>query len=104
MNWELILTIISSVATLAAIIIGYYQYIKKKLEQEALNAINEVEQGDKVGSEKMKEAIQIVNNIIPVVARPFINDQLIESIIQGIFDKVEEYARKQIQKDSNNKK
>ena len=47
MNWNLILTIVSSIITVAAAILGYYQHIKKKLEQEALDAINKAEETDK---------------------------------------------------------
>ena len=98
MNWELILTIASSFLTIVATILGYYQHIKKRLEQEALDAINKAEETDKIGAEKMQDAIKMVYDIIPVVARPFISEKLIETIIQGVFDKVEEYARKQLEK------
>lgn len=95
MNWELILSIVSCLFTLAAIIISYYLAIRKKIEQEALNAINKAEDTDKLGEEKMQDAVEIVYDIIPAVAKPFISKKLIETIIQSVFDKVEEYARKQ---------
>ena len=100
MNWELILTIASSVLTIVVTIIGYYQHIKKRLEEEALNAINKAEETDKIGAEKMQDAIEMVYDMIPVVARPFISEKMVEMVIQGVFDKVEEYARKQIEKKS----
>lgn len=95
MNWELILSIVSCLFTLAAIILSYYLAIRKKIEQEALNAINKAEDTDKIGEEKMQDAVEIVYDIIPAVAKPFISKKLIETIIQSVFDKVEEYARKQ---------
>lgn len=95
MNWELILSIVSCLFTLAAIVISYYLAIRKKIEQEALNAINKAEDTDKIGEEKMQDAVEIVYDIIPAVAKPFISKKLIETIIQSVFDKVEEYARKQ---------
>lgn len=98
MNWELILTIMSSVLTVVATILGYYQHIKKRLEQEALNAINKAEETDKIGAEKMQDAIKMVYDMIPAVARPFISEKIVEMVIQGVFDKVEEYARKQVAK------
>lgn len=98
MNWEIILTILSCVCTLTAIIVGYYQYIKKKIEKEALDAINKAEDTDKVGEEKMKEAVETVYSILPAVVKPFISKQLVETLIQGVFDKVEEYAKKQLNK------
>lgn len=95
MNWELILSIVSCLFTLAAIVISYYLAIRKKIEQEALNAINKAEDTDKIGEEKMQDAVEIVYDIIPAVAKPFISKKLIKTIIQSVFDKVEEYARKQ---------
>lgn len=99
MNWEIILTILSCLCTLLAIIFGYYQTVRKKIEQEALNAINQAEELDKIGAEKMKEAVNTVYSIIPKIIKPFISEKLIETIIQGVFDKVEEYARKQSSKE-----
>lgn len=101
MNWELILSVVSCLATLIAIVTGYYIAIRKKIEQEALNAINKAEDTNKIGEEKMKDAVETVYSIIPAVAKPFISEKLIETIIQGVFDKVEEYARKQVAKDAN---
>lgn len=98
MNWELILTIVSSVITVAAAILGYYQHIKKRLEQEALNAINKAEETDKIGAEKMQDAIEMVYDMIPTVAKPFMSKKMVEMVIQGVFDKVEEYVRKQVKK------
>lgn len=99
MNWELILSIVSCLFTLVAIVISYYLAIRKKIEQEALNAINKAEDTDKIGEEKMQDAVEIVYDIIPAVAKPFISKKLIETIIQDVFDKVEEYARKQVNKE-----
>ena len=98
MNWELILTIVSGVVTVLSVVLGYYQYIKKKIEQEALNAINKAEDTDKIGAEKMRDAVKTVYELIPSVAKPFVSEKLIETVIQGVFDKVEEYARKQVSK------
>lgn len=100
MSWELILTIVSPFITVSAAIVGYYQHIKKRLEQEALNAINKAEETDKIGTEKMQDAIEMVYDMIPVVAKPFISKKMVELVIQGVFDKVEDYARKQIEKKS----
>ena len=100
MNWELILTIVSSVIAVAAAILGYYQHIKKRIEQEALNSINKAEDTDKIGEEKMQDAIKMVYDMIPDVARPFISEEMVELVIQRVFDKVEDYARKQIEKKS----
>ena len=36
--------------------------------------------------------------VIPAIAKPFVSEVLVETIIQSVFDKVEEYARKQLNK------
>ena len=100
MNWELILTIVSSVIAVAAAILGYYQHIKKRIEQEALGAINKAEETDKIGEEKMQDAIERVYGMIPAVAKPVISKEMVELVIQRVFNEVEEYARKQIEKKS----
>lgn len=98
MNWELILTVVSSITSIVAIVVGYYQYTKKKIEKEALDAINKAEDSDKIGEEKMKEAVETVYSMLPAVIKPFVSEKMVETLIQGVFDKVEEYARKQLEK------
>lgn len=98
MNWELILTVVSSITSIVAIVVGYYQYTKKKIEKEALDAINKAEDSDKVGEEKMKEAVETVYSMLPAVIKPFVSEKMVETLIQGVFDKVEDYARKQLEK------
>lgn len=95
---EYVLTIIAILCTLVAISICYYQSVKKKIEEEALDAINKAEDTDKTGEEKMREAVATVYGMIPIIAKPFINEKVIEAIIQSIFNKVEEYAKKQVEK------
>ena len=98
MKVELILSILSLLTTVAAILFGYYQSIRKLIEQEALNAINKAEELDKMGEEKMTEAVEAVYAILPAVVKPFISKSVLETIIQTVFDKVEEYAQKQVTK------
>ena len=95
---EYILTILSIVCTLVLVIIGYYQFIKKKIEEDALDAINKAEDTDKIGKEKLQDAVETVYSLLPPVAKPFVSKQFIELIIQQVFDKVEEYAQKQLNK------
>lgn len=96
-----ILTVVSMLLTVTAIVIGYYQYIKRIITEKALDGINSAEDTDKVRQEKMAEAVKTVYELIPAVARPFISEKLVETIIQGIFDKAEEYAKKQVDKENN---
>lgn len=98
MKAEIIITIVSIVCTIVSILCGYYIYIRKKIEQEALNAINKAEDTDKIGKEKMAEAVETIYNILPACVRPFISKDMIEIVVQGVFDKMEEYVRKQVKK------
>lgn len=95
---EYVLTILSIICTVVAVVISYYQFIKQKIEREAIDAINKAEDLDKIGAEKMKEAVKTVYAVIPAIAKPFVSEVLVETIIQSVFDKVEEYARKQLNK------
>ena len=98
MKAEIIVTIVSIVCTIVSILCGYYIYIRKKIEQEALDAINKAEDTDKIGKEKMAEAVETIYNILPACVRPFISKDMIELVVQGVFDKMEEYVRKQVKK------
>lgn len=98
MKAEIIITIVSIVCTIVSILCGYYIYIRKKIEQEALDAINKAEDTDKIGKEKMAEAVETIYNVLPACVRPFISKDMIEVIVQRVFDKMEEYVRKQVKK------
>ena len=92
---DTILTISFALLTIIVTIYSYYLAIRKKVEACALDAINEAEELEAVGKEKMRAAVDTVYSIVPLVAKPFLSKELIEVIIQSIFDKVEEYAKKQ---------
>lgn len=98
MKMELVATIISVVCTVVSVIAGYYIYIRKRIEEEALDAINKAEDTDKHAEEKLEEAVETVYNVLPSVIKPFISRGLLKTIIQKVFDKVDEYAKKQLQK------
>ena len=98
MKMELVATIISVVCTVVSVIAGYYIYIRKRIEEEALDAINKAEDTDKHAEEKLEEAVETVYNVLPSVINPFISRGLLKTIIQKVFDKVDEYAKKQLQK------
>lgn len=98
MPTEYILSAIAILGAAIAIVISYYQYIRKRIEEEALDAINKSEDTDLIGEQKLQNAVEIVYALLPVIAKPFISEKLIEMVIQQVFDKVEEYAQKQIDK------
>ena len=99
-NVDTLLTILAGACTLAAAFIGYYLYIKRVIESQVPDAINGAENSGKPGCEKFQEAVDTVYSVIPVVVRPFLTRTLVETLVQEVFDKMEEYARKQLNKDS----
>ena len=100
-NWEYLLIVLSILCTIVAAVISYYLYIKKLIESNALDAINKAEDTDLIAGEKMVEAVNTIYGMLPTVIRPFISKVLIETVLQGVFNKVEEYAKKQIDKNNN---
>jgi len=100
MNWEILLTVLASICTVVALFISYYFYIKRKIEAEVPGAINGAEDTGMSGAEKFEEAVDTIYALIPVAVRPFITRSLVETLVQEVFDKMEEYARKQLDKEA----
>jgi regulatory protein YycH of two-component signal transduction system YycFG len=94
----MIVEIILGVLVVISIFATYYFKIKAQIEQEAIGAINDAESTNKIGQEKMKQAIEEVNKIIPSFLKPIFNDEFLELIIQSIFDRMKEFAEKQAEK------
>ena len=46
----------------------------------------------------MAEAVETIYNSLPACVRPFISKDMIEIVVQDVFDKMEEYVRKQVKK------
>lgn len=97
-TFMLILTIAGGLIALAATLLSYYYSIKDSIRNAAEGAINSAENLDKIGEEKMAIAVEQVYELIPSVAKPFFPKSTIQSIIQIVFDQMEEYAQKQMNK------
>lgn len=98
-NWEVVLTVVAGLCTLAALFISYYLAIKRRVEAEVPGAINGAEDTGMCGEEKFREACDTLYAMIPIVVKPFITRTLVETLVQEVFDKMEEYARKQVNKE-----
>lgn len=92
----MVVEIIFGVVTLLAMFVSYYFYVKGVLISAASGAIDSAEATDKVGEEKFKMVCEQLKSLIPAVMKPFINDTLIEVIVQGTFDAIESFAKKQV--------
>ena len=92
---EAILFIIFTIITLGVTFLSYYLSIKNKISQEALKAINTAEDSELDGAEKKRLAVEQVKKLVPTVLRPFITDDLINTLVQMTFDEIKAYAIKQ---------
>ena len=78
--------------------IGYYFYVRSEIYKRTEEAINNAEATGEVGREKLKSATEQLYLTVPSFLRSFIGRDAIEVIVQSAFDKIEEYAKKQIKK------
>lgn len=92
----MVLNIILAVLSVALLLVSAWIGIKKKIQLEAENAINDAEDTDLVGAEKMEQAIDNVLAALPKVALTFVSRDAVRNVIQVVFDGMEKYARKQV--------
>lgn len=98
MNVSEIINIVLVVVTIIATLVGYYFKIKEKVSKEINNLINDAEDGESVGAEKMKSVVDNLYSLVPVPYRGILNKDVLEKMVQLAFDKIEEYAKKQANK------
>lgn len=98
MTTEHIIEIALGILAVLATFVGYYFYIKAKISKAATDAVNDAEEPDKIGVEKFKLAVEQVYALVPAILKPIINKTLIKRLIQEAFEKIEEYAEKQLAK------
>ncbi len=104
MDTEMILTIVTLVLAGLSVIGGffsYYFYIKKKLAEKLASEIDDAEDSDKIAEEKRDLVVAQLKALIPMMFRPFITDAVLEGMVQAAFDKIEDYAKKQLEKKAN---
>lgn len=95
MTTTTILTIIFGILSVAAIFISYYFSIKAKIKEAAADAVNAAEELDAIGAEKLKAAVEQVYTLVPATLKPFLTKEVITQIVQFTFDRMEEFAIKQ---------
>ncbi len=103
MNTAEIINIVLGVLSVVVSFVGYYFYIKQKIAKAATEAVNDAEQDGKTGEEKKEIAVTQVYALIPAIYRPIIPRSVVEGIVQAAFDKIEEYAKKQVDKKAKTK-
>ena len=97
--------IYSIIITLLTIIFGFLcSYIKTKtmLVNKAGEFINKAEEDyknvSKAGQYKFDAVVDWLYNLVPLNMKFFITRQMISEIVQRVFDKMAEYATKQLDK------
>ena len=93
-----ILSIVFAVLTVAGGFVSYYFYIRNKIQKQIAAEIENAEDEDTVGAEKMAQVVATLKKLVPIILKPFITDSLIESLVQAAFNAIEAYAKKQVEK------
>lgn len=100
MKEELIIRIVEAVLVIAFIFLSYYIKIREILKENVNTAIDDAEETNLIGAEKFKLAVDQLMTFVPAIVKPIITRKFVEQLVQSAFDKIESYARKQLQKKS----
>ena len=95
MTTETIISIIASILTIAASLIGYYFKVKANVIDKANQLIDKAEDMYADGDMKMMVVVDELYKLVPTAYRVIFTKEKITKIVQAIFDCVEEYAKKQ---------
>lgn len=98
MAWSEILSIVMTVLTIVSTVVGYYFNIKNKLQDAVNGKIDEIEGELNNGKDKMEYVVDELYKLVPMAYRKLFNKNVIEKLIQKAFDKIENYAEKQVNK------
>ena len=93
-----IINIALIVLTIISTLIGYYFKIKEKIQKEINGLINNAEDGETIGADKMQSVVDNLYKLVPIAYRGILNKNVLEKMVQMAFDKIEEYAKKQLNK------
>lgn len=103
MTWEIILTVVFAILSIAGILVSYYFYVKNKITKAIADEVDSAEIDDATGPEKKAEVIAQLQKLIPAVLKPFITYKMLDALVQTVFDGIERYAKKQVEKKSEKK-
>ena len=98
MNFSGILNIVMPILTIVSIVVGYYFNIKQKLLDAVNGKIDEAEVDELDGEQKMLYVVNELYDLVPLAYRSIFNKLFIEKLVQKAFDKIEDYAEKQVNK------
>ncbi|MEG1609532.1 MAG: hypothetical protein RR348_06650 [Clostridia bacterium] len=95
-----IINIVLGVLAVLVSFISYYFYIKSIITKETAKAVERAEIEGKTGAEKLEIATAQVYALVPVFLKSIISREFTKQLIQQAFDKIEAYAKKQLDKKS----
>lgn len=98
MNWNEILNIVLVVLGVVITFVTYYFKVKNKLQDAVNGSINNAEQEGVPGEDKMNQVVNDLYSLVPVAYKGIFNKEFIRKLVQKAFDKIEEYANKQVNK------
>ena len=81
---------------------GYF-YVKNKITKAIADEVDNAEIDDVEGPAKKAEVIAQLQKLIPAVLKPFITYKMLDALVQTVFDGIERYAKKQVEKKSEKK-
>ena len=100
--WHIIINIVLAIAAVVLAFIGYYFYIKNKILATLNGEISDEEDSKAKAEAKLQEVVERLQPLVPTVLKPLLTQKVLEALVQAAFDKIEEYAAKQVAKKSNN--
>lgn len=95
-NMDIILNLVYLAITFFSLCFSYYFKVKTTLSEQINKAINDAEDLDVIGAEKLEAATDQVMEYVPAVVKPFLPRSVVKQLIQNAFDMIEEYAKKQV--------
>lgn len=98
MNWNEILNIVLVVLGVVITFVTYYFKVKNKLQDAVNGSINNAEQEGISGEDKMNQVVNDLYSLVPIAYKGIFNKEFIKKLVQKAFDKIEEYANKQVNK------
>lgn len=102
MSWSEILSIVMTVLTIISTLLGYYFKIKQKLLDAVNGKIDDAEVDELNGEQKMLYVVNELYKLVPLAYKKIFNKKFIEKLVQKAFDKIENYAEKQVIKKTSN--
>lgn len=93
-----VVNVILGITAVMLTLVNYYYSVKSRLQRNAGDAINEAELSEFDGEDKMKIAVFQIKQLVPDLFKPLFTDEVIEKIVQEVFDKMQDFAKKQVNK------